>query len=840
MACSTDLPGQLTFQWKEDAVKPITLDLKKDKKICEDCALASEGCRTNGMPGRGAKGGILFLGENPGAEEDTQGKPFVGSAGKILQALVEDFGLSQYAFYTNITRCKGESIKRKPTIDEIRTCRKHLDKELEVIRPKLIVALGQYPAKGMTDNNLASVTKLRGSTSLYKGIPVFYMNHPSAVHYDRKVLDYMKEDFQKIRELWGKGVPAEGKGIYYLIRPWSKLVEDLKVGVCSLDIETNQFDPYGPNARIMCMSIATNGETVYYKSFAPHGAAPGSKELIDAIELMRGIRTLVCHKATFDMGWLTYKLPIDHWLWKIEWQCTLISIQFKDEYYPNTGLGHLAEVYAHTPKLPMPECIKAGYPKGWDTEENLKAEKRYNCRDSIAGWRLWKEIHPRLRQEAGKEVTDKIREGRAYSWVSSNLKTVVRMRHSGIRLSQKRLEGLNTELTKKVFACEQHLRQTGVNFSSTLAVRKYLFEKLKLPILKRTDKTKEPALDREVLQQLEKKDRTGWVKRFANRKKFLKIRDTYCKNMREWGDIAHPEVFIARTADDEAEGGANTGRVTCKGFINLPRDDEAKPNEMTIKKCIVSRYGSEGVIVALDYSQMEMRILGDQSRDPRLLEAFDKKLDLHTFAAAQVAGCKMKDVDKLMRQKAKAVNFGLIFGQTAYGLSQGTGMSEGEAESFIARYFARFVQVQQYIRRQYNEAAEFKIIHSPIGRVFHLANAKWTYDKRGRQIPNHDMRKAVNSPIQSAANDFCTEAIRQVQRFIDNGAYNAHCILTVYDSIVMDWRKDHLEASELLMPDMLKEVFETKPKAALRDVGWSVSVPIEFEVKSGPSLGECK
>ena len=809
------------------------------KMICNRCPLHAEGCRTNCMSGRGAKGGILFLGENPGEEEDKCGKPFVGRAGKILEALLEDAGLNGVAYLTNITRCRGSSIKRKPTIDEIRTCREHLDKELEIVRPKMIVALGQYPAKGMTDNNHASVERLRGSRGLYKGIPVFFTYHPSAVNYDMKKKDYLKEDFAKIAEWWKKGVPAKGKGLHYLIRPWSKLEEDLKVNVCALDIETIGFDPYVEGARIMCISVAPNADTVYYHEFGPQGVAPGSKELVKVLDLLKNFHTFVCHKTTFDMGWLTLGLPVDHWIWKKNWEDTMIALQFKDESYPNTSLAHLAEVYAYTPKLERPSVLKEGFPKGWYTEENRKLLKRYNCRDSIATIRLWKAIHPTLRGDMD-EVVDKIKEGRAYSWVSSNLKTVVRMRHSGIKLSQKRLERLNAEMTKKVFTCEEFLRRSGVNFRSTLSVRKHLFEKLKLPVLKRTDKTQEPALDREVLQQLEEMDKTGWVKRFSERKKCLKIRDTYCKNMRAWGEIAHPEVFIARAADDEGgSGGSNTGRVTCKGFINLPRDDEVKKGEITVKKCLTSRYGAEGVIVALDYSQMEMRILANEANDERMKRAFLKGLDLHTYTAAQVAGCKMSQVDKIMRQRAKAVNFGIVYGQTAFGLSKSTGMKVHEAEAFIQRYLSRFEGVEAYIKRNYEMAEELKVIHSPIGRVFHLPNARWIPTKSGK-IPSHDMRKAVNSPIQSAANDFCTEAIRQVLKFIDNGGYEAHVILTVYDSIVMDWKKDHLAASELMMPDMLKEVFETQPKKAMRELGWNIDVPIEFEVKSGPSLGECK
>src|SRR5690606_5650884 len=160
---------------------------------CTDCPIHQEGCLVNCMKGRGRFGGIMLVGEAPGAEEDKAGRVFVGRAGQLLDALLKDTGLAQYRIWkTNACRCRPAG-NRTPKIDEVRACRKHLDREISIVKPEMIIALGRTPIQSLTDNHLASVRNYRAVRGEYKGIPVFYTYHPSAVLHDNGVLKHLTE-----------------------------------------------------------------------------------------------------------------------------------------------------------------------------------------------------------------------------------------------------------------------------------------------------------------------------------------------------------------------------------------------------------------------------------------------------------------------------------------------------------------------------------------------------------------------------------------------------------------------------------------------------------------------
>jgi uracil-DNA glycosylase family 4 len=756
------------------------------------------------MKGSGKKNGILFLGEFPGESEDVAGVPFVGKAGEILKALVSDFHLSEFSYFTNSCRCRPRN-NRTPRIDEIRTCRKHLNNEIQRVNPKAIISLGTIPAKCMTNSDRARIGNLRGTFSDYKGIPVFYINHPSAILYDRRIKVHLEEDFKKFSHWWKSGRPNIRKDKpMYSIHDW----QSIKTQFATLDIETTGLDPYLGDA-IKCISVATSPTDVYYHLLKQ------DEDILDVLDCLREVRILCCHNTVFDMSFLTKDIPANHWLWtETTWEDTMIALQFKDEMYPNTSLDHLSQVYCNVRKLPMPDFVKNSFPIGWDTPQNKRILQKYNCNDSIATFELAHNLRP---LEDSKEY-------RAYRWVSHNLKLAVRMRHSGIHLSQKRIENLYILMTEKIREHEKILCK-GVDIHSIKSISKHLFQNLKLPVLKRTAKRNEPALDSEVLERLAPIDSTGWVAAYKEWKQFGVTRDRYCTNLMRWGRIAHPRIFISRYAEGGEGFGANTGRITCEGFINLPR-------EGGVKNCLTSRY-KKGVILSLDYSQMEMRILANESKDENMISAFVKGVDLHSFTSAQILGKNIRDVTPEERQRGKTVNFSVVYGSTIYGLAKKQNISNFQAQKFLDSYSHRFPGVAEYVRKQHELAKRYKKVYSPLGRPFHLYNA-------GRD--EHELRKSVNSPIQIGSNDFCTEAAHQLQNFIAENKLNASVILMVYDSIVSDWSLDSWEflgefknRNKLIESLCVHKVIQN-----FSDLNWNITVPIEFEVKFGPSLGEVK
>lgn len=793
--------------------------MKKRTKTCTDCPL-HETAKCNNMRGDGVKGGLVFLGEAPGRDEDQKGKPFVGQAGKLLRALVKDHGLTEHAYFTNVNRCWPGKANPTPSIHNIRKCRPKLLHELDRVKPKGIVALGANASKCIMDNAHAKITQLRGTTTTWNGYPVFFTNHPSAVQYDRGVMDYLEGDFKTIRQWFRKGCITPKAETGYRIRPWEKLKESVDSLEVAFDIETNSLDPYSDNARVMCMSVAPTGREVYYKSFGKKGAHPKSEEVQDSFQLLRKFLVIVCHSTPFDLGFMTVGCLPGHWIWSHQWRDTLLDIQFFDENYKNTSLGHLSWIFARTKKLNRPDCVKEGFPKGWATTDQVRKLRRYNCQDSIATIRLHHALRPK---EDSQEYP-------AYKWASEHLKTVVRMRHAGIRLDLDRVSVLHADLTKKKKFHERKLARTVLVWDkkdkkfklNQAKLSEHLYEKLRLPVLKRTPTTKKPSTDKQTLEQLKKKDGSGFVKSLLRYREVSKLRDTYCVNMLKWGEVAHPRVWLSQSDTDEGDYGTNTSRLTVEQFINLPSKTDL------IQRCVITRY-RKGVIVCWDYSQMELRILADLSKDERMLDAFFNDEDLHTRTAAEVFGVKLKNVTKEQRFKAKTTNFGVIYGQTAKGLARTLETSLHEASAFIERYFNTFTGVRDWIEEQHRKAMNERIVHSPIGWPFHLPNAINRFSK--------DLRKAVNSPIQGPAANFNTEAVRQVQLETLRQGWSTHVFLAVYDSGESDWKKKEWKQ---VTRDLMDELLIARPKQEMSKLGWDIEVPIKYDLHVGPSWGECK
>lgn len=782
-------------------------------KRCKKCPIWKEHCLTNCMPGRGKGGGVLLLGEAPGANEDSTGKPFVGRAGKILEAALEEVDFRGIPlFFTNACRCRPLN-NRQPKIDEVRTCRfYHLDQEIDRIKPRLIISLGQTPAMSMMDDHLASVDKCRGRITKYKGIPVIYTYHPMALSYDRRKKDYFLLDLRRAVTFYRNGCKVVEKPKPYKILPWEKLATAAVGKEVFFDLETRGLDPYSPEARIMCISAATDPQTAFYQWV---DMAPTSADWLDVIEPLRWAIKLAAHNGVFDFAWSTRACPSDHWIWgpNCFWEDTIIELQYRDEHYANTSLEHLSRVYTDVRKLPMPRWLKEGCPEKDDTPKNRRELKLYNCRDSICGYRLKHTL----------ELPRGSREYNSYQWVCSKMKTAVLMRHSGIYLHQKRVEELYREMTGNMRKAENKLLKSGVDIHSTLDIHRHLFHRLKLPVLATTKKTGQPQLTKEILEQLEPMDKTDWVKHYRSLKTSAKIRDTYCVNLQKWGRIAHPVAYVGRMKEAGGEGGTDTGRVTVAGFVNLPRKGG-------VKRCLTSRYGSNGLIVVADGQQMEIRVLADLSQDELLLDAIDRKEDIHRFVAGQIYNVKPERVSDDQRHLGKTIDFTLIYGGGASTIARRTGMSKDAAQKLIDLYFGRFKGVASYIQRQHRIAIKERFLLSPTGRPIHLENASNEWAK--------DTRKSVNTPIQGAANEICTEAGTNSQYFLQDRGIKGHMVLMVYDSIVLDvhrayWTKE-------VQREWIARALTYRPKMVMRSLGWNIKVPLEWDVKTGRSLGEAK
>ncbi|MGE5673809.1 MAG: DNA polymerase, partial [Mycobacterium leprae] len=258
---------------------------------------------------------------------------------------------------------------------------------------------------------------------------------------------------------------------------------------------------------------------------------------------------------------------------------------------------------------------------------------------------------------------------------------------------------------------------------------------------------------------------------------------------------------------------AETGRLSSKdpNLQNIPiRVEEGR----RVRRAFVPMTGH--VLLSADYSQIELRVVAHYSGDPALREAFATNQDIHTRTASEVWGVKMEAVTPDMRRKAKAVNFGLIYGQTDFGLARSVGMSRAEAKLFIETYFEKFVGVREYMDSKKAEAHEKGYVTTLDGRKRPLPEI----NHRIFTIRQNAERMAINTPIQGTAADLMKRAMINVRRALAASGLKARMLLQVHDELVLECPEEEQEALGALVRREMENAM-------------ALSVPLKVEVNAG-------
>ncbi|HWI60886.1 MAG TPA: DNA polymerase I, partial [Symbiobacteriaceae bacterium] len=381
------------------------------------------------------------------------------------------------------------------------------------------------------------------------------------------------------------------------------------------------------------------------------------------------------------------------------------------------------------------------------------------------------------------------------------------MESIGVGINQGTLAEMSTELQRRIEQLTSEIHHdAGITFNigSPKQLGEVLFEKLKLPKGKKT-KTGGYSTDAEVLEELA--EEFPIVAKILDYRTLTKLKGTYVDAL---GSLIARDGRIHTTFHQTV---AETGRLSSKdpNLQNIPiRIEEGR----RIRRAFVPRTGT--VIVAADYSQIELRVVAHYSGDPALQEAFEHDQDIHTRTASVVWGVPMAEVTSDMRRKAKAVNFGLIYGQTDFGLARAVGMTRGEAKHFIETYFEKFAGVREYMDAKKAEAREKGYVTTLDGRKRPLPEIT----HRIFTIRQNAERMAINTPIQGTAADLMKRAMIAVREAMKSTTINAKMMLQVHDELVF-------ECAEADVP-ALKELVRREMENAM-----TLSVPLKVDVKVG-------
>lgn len=383
-----------------------------------------------------------------------------------------------------------------------------------------------------------------------------------------------------------------------------------------------------------------------------------------------------------------------------------------------------------------------------------------------------------------------------------------RIERNGVLLDEELLNNQSGELQVRLAQLEQEaydLAGEEFNLGSPKQLQKIFFEKLQLPIIKKTPKG-QPSTAEPVLQELALDYPLPKV--IMEYRGLSKLKSTYTdqlpKQVNSKTGRVHTSYHQAVTA---------TGRLssTDPNLQNIPiRTEEGR----RIRKAFIAETGYE--LVAADYSQIELRIMAHLSEDEGLVSAFKNNLDIHRATAAEVFGCALDEVRDDQRRSAKAINFGLIYGMSAFGLSRALNISRRDAQDYIDLYFQRYPGVKNYMDRTRVDAAERGYVETIFGRRLYLPEINASNFQR-RQAAE---RTAINAPMQGSAADIIKRAMIKVDEWLLDTALDAKIIMQVHDELVLEVNTDHTQI-------VVSGLEEHMCSAA------QLSIPLEVEIGVG-------
>lgn len=458
------------------------------------------------------------------------------------------------------------------------------------------------------------------------------------------------------------------------------------------------------------------------------------------------------------------------------------------------GMDYLSETYLNYRPVSIEELIgKKNKEQGNMRDVPLEQISEYAAEDADITLQLKEKLEPGLKTGRAAEVFYKIE--------TPLIPVLSSMEREGIHLDVPALHAYSKELETELKSLEKEiykLATTSFNIDSPKQMGQILFEVLKIDDKAKKTKTGQYATSEDVLVKLQ--DKHPVIPKILEYRENRKLKSTYVDTLPE---MVNPKTGRVHTSFMQAV--AATGRLSSNNpnLQNIPiRTEKGR----MIRKAFIPR-NEKYTLLSADYSQVELRIIAALAGDEVMIEAFKNNEDIHASTAAKVFGVNPQDVTKDMRSRAKAVNFGIIYGQTAFGLSMSLGIPQKEAKEIIDNYFAQFPQIKNYIIKTIEKAKENGYVETIMGRRRYLPDIH-AANNTVRQFAE---RNAINAPIQGSAADIIKIAMINIHREFEKQKFKSKMVLQVHDELVFDAHKDELDE---IIP-VIKEKMENAVQLAV-------------------------
>jgi DNA polymerase-1 len=677
----------------------------------------------------------------------------------------------------------------------------------------LLAHLEQVPKKKLRENLEAYGEQARLSrqlATLHTDVPIDYPLKKSALS---------PPDLQSLREIFKelefnkllKELPEERVDHprdYHLIigqNEFLSLVEELrKARRFSIDLETTS--PYPVWADLVGVSLSHTPRQAFY---IPVGHQP--REGIRQLSLpwvLERLKPLLEDEALKKVGqnikydWIVLK-RYGIQLQGVEGD-TMIASYLLNPTKHNHNLGEIAREYLDRSVTEYKDVAGTGAKALTFDQVDLEKAKDYSCEDADVTLQLSQLLLPKLTEGGFKDLFDQVE--------MPLLVVLAKMEMNGVKIDIDLLNEFSKEMEIQLQQKEERiyaLAGESFNINSSQQLGKILFDKLKLPVIKKTKTGSSTDVD--VLTRLSLQHELPLE--ILTYRNLSKLKSTYIDALPR---LVHPKTGRIHTSYNQTV--TATGRLSSSdpNLQNIPiRTDEGS----RIRQAFIPEKGWG--IASADYSQIELRLLAHLSRDETLVEAFKREEDIHARTASEIFGVPIEKVVPRMRREAKVINFGIIYGMSAYGLAQQLNIEPKIAQAYIDEYFRKVPGVQAYIEKSLEEARQKGYVTTLLQRRRYLPDIQ----SPTAAIRQASERMAINTPLQGTAADIIKVAMIRIQSRIEELRLSTKMIMQVHDELVFEVPEEETQKALPMIQKEMEEVME-------------LSVPLRVSIQSGKNWAE--
>ena len=590
------------------------------------------------------------------------------------------------------------------------------------------------------------------------------------------------------------------------VKDWLKAAEE--IGEFAIDTETTSLDAHQTNLVGISISYAI-GKACYipishkdYKNLNEEKIIKILKPFLEDHSIKK-----IGQNIKFDYI-VFYKRGID----MNSMEDTMLMSYVLDAGKNRHNMDTLSEIHLEHKTIQFKDLVGTGKKQINFSEVDVNIAKDYAAEDADITYRLYKIFSNSLKTENLTNIYE--------IFEKPLIKILAKMEILGIKLDEKSLKKLSVKFDKKIKELEKQifkLSKKEFNIGSTKQLGEIMYNELKIASLKKTKKGSF-ATSASVLEDLAFKGH-DFPKLILEWRQTSKLKNTYSDTLPEHinkkTNRIHTSFLLAATT---------TGRLASSdpNLQNIPiKTEEGKD----IRKAFIAEKNKK--LISADYNQIEMRILADLADVKELKKAFINNDDIHSLTASQVFGVNIKKVNPEMRRKAKAINFGIIYGISQYGLAKQIGVSNLEAEDFLNSYFLKFPEIKDYMSETIKFCRKSGYVSNIFGRKTHITGI----NDKNFNVRNFQERAAINAPIQGSASEIMRLAmIRLNEKINDEKNQSFKMLLQIHDELIFEVDEKKLNQCSKIIKETMTSVKDSNLH--------SFSIPLLVDVNSGENWGQ--